>query len=82
MVIREIRLDALLNAATTAAIRKAAACAAAVDGYDSVEQPTSMRLTRRTLTFYDALAAELGVSRTTVIQMVLDHLVNTATQTS
>lgn len=40
--VRDIRLDELLNAATTAALRKAAANAAAVDGYDALEQPTSV----------------------------------------
>jgi hypothetical protein len=59
-------------------MQKAAACAAAVDGYDVVEKPTSVRLTRRTMNFYDVLADELGVSRNAVIQMVLDHLVTTA----
>jgi hypothetical protein len=77
--IREVRLDAVLNSLTTAALKKAAAVACDVDGFDAVEKPTSLRLTRRTLAFYEALASQLGISRNSIITMVLDHLMNTAT---
>lgn len=75
--VREVRLDAVLNALTTAAMQKAAVAVETIDGWDAVDKPTSVRLNRRTLAFYDELSAELGVSRSAILQTVLEHLVNT-----
>lgn len=73
----EIRLDAVLNTLTTTAMKNAAIAVEMIDGGGAVSKPTSVRLTRRTLVFYDKLATDLGVSRNAVLQMVLEHLVNT-----
>lgn len=76
--VREVSLDSVLNALTKAAMKKAVSSAAKVDGFDAVDKPTSIRLTRGTLAFYDTLATEMGVSRNSVLQMVLEHMVITA----
>lgn len=58
--IRTIRLDDALNALTATALQRAAAAASKVEDPDAVDGPTSIRMNRLTLTFYDTLASELG----------------------
>lgn len=74
----EVRLDALIQAATARALERAAIEAAAVDGFDAIDGPTSLRLTRRVVVFYEAFANELGISRNAAINLVLEQMVNTA----
>lgn len=73
--IRTIRLDDALNALTATAMQRAAAAASKVEDPDAVDGPTSIRMNRLTLTFYDTLASELGVSRNAILKMLLEHLV-------
>jgi len=72
----------LLNSLTANAIAKAHAVAFEVDGFDEVTRPTTVRLTRGTLTFYDALAKELGISRNALVEMVLGQLMSSVSSPS
>ena len=76
--IKDVRIDAILNKLTISATRKAAANVAGLEGYDAVESPISIRMTTRAMVFYNALAAEMNVPRSTVMQALLEHLANTA----
>ena len=56
-------------------MQQAAIAASKVEDPDAVDGPTSIRMNRLTLTFYDTLASELGVSRNAILKMILEHLV-------
>lgn len=77
----EIRLDDLLTLACSNAMSKAAQTAFAIDGFDEKSSPTSLRLSKRTLTFFDVLAQELKISRNSAIELVLDQVVASSLQT-
>lgn len=75
---RELKLDTIIGQITTEAQQKAAEAAFEVDAHDQVLSPTSIRLNRRTLTYFDTLASNMSVSRNSIIQAVLEHLVSQA----
>ena len=73
----EIPLEEVIQTATGTALRRAANAASEIVDHDEVDGPTSLRLTKRVIAFYDALAAELGISRNAAIHMVLEQMINT-----
>lgn len=75
--IRDVRIESLMASITSAAIDKAVKAAAQIDGADQSASPTSIRLKRGTLVFFDSLATHLGASRNAVISMLLEHIANT-----
>ena len=67
-------LEALLSSIQSTALTEAANAFHASEDY-SPANPTSIRLDRATLAFYDALADKLGMSRNAVIQALLQQWV-------
>ena len=67
-------LDALLSAIQSTALTKAASAFHASEDY-SPANPTSIRLDHATLAFYEALADKLGMSRSAVLQALLQQWV-------
>ena len=73
----ETPLEEVLQKATGRALRFAADAASDVADGDEVDGPTSLRLTKRVVAFYDAFATELGISRNAAIHLVLEQMINT-----
>ena len=67
-------LEALLSAIQSAALTEAASAFHVSEDY-SPTNPTSIRLDPATLAFYDALADKLGMSRSAVLQSLLQQWV-------
>ncbi len=77
--LKDISLEELLSSINQTAMAAAAQhVKGTIQGIDG--DPTSIRLSDRTLKFYDALASGLYVSRNSVLKMILEHLAAQALQ--
>ncbi|MGS1035937.1 hypothetical protein NFI99_12655 (plasmid) [Burkholderia glumae] len=72
--IKEVRRDELLATVTQEVIEKANHAAANIDGFDASDGPITSRLSRGAVSFCDALAAELNVSRSRAIQLCVEFV--------
>lgn len=70
--IKEIRRDELLARFTTDVIEYAARHTAEIDGFDVSDGPVSVRLSRGAASFCDAVASQLGVSRSRAIELCIE----------
>lgn len=78
----EIRIENLLSDLTNNAINEAVKAFQETDGWDAPLPPTSLRMHKGSMAFYDALSLNLGISRNSLICNLLDHLAITAVKQS